>query len=238
MSITRIYTDNICSYSLGWEHTVDFRITDKVTFADPGKVLDIREIMVEVFPEILISRPRFTRFSDDEVSVVIIESGIGNFCRTIDPEGNIIVDEFTGGRFETEGAKFHIIQDFWNELISHTYSLEDVVFPGNCYDCVKLFNSVIPSIFSECTEVYPNGSVKQRGQVFERYEMGGGYNQVLKILYLLNKAKNEEGSLVYLKYWYNHLHVNLRKWFWENIFTKLNKYDLKGKIIIDKLDDV
>ena len=110
MSITRIYTDNICDYHLGWKHTLDYRITDKVTFADPDKVPNIKEIMVKVFPKILTSRPEFTRFSNDEVSVIIIESDIGNFCRTIDPEGNIVVDEFTGGRFEKEGIKYHLIQ--------------------------------------------------------------------------------------------------------------------------------
>lgn len=238
MSITRIYTDNICDYHLGWKHTLDYRITDKVTFADPDKVPNIKEIMVKVFPKILTSRPEFTRFSNDEVSVIIIESDIGNFCRTIDPEGNIVVDEFTGGRFEKEGIKYHLIQDFWNKLTSSTYSLDYTTLPRDCSDCVGLFNSVIPAIFEDCSEVYPNGSVKQREHVFERSNMGSGYNQVLRILYLLNKAKNEEGSLVYLKYWCNHLHINLRKWFWENIFTKLHKYNLKGRIIIDKLDDI
>lgn len=192
---------------------------------------------MNAFPDILATKPIFRRFVDDEVSVVIVESDIGNFCRTIDPEGNIIVDEFTGGRFEKEGIKYHLIQDFWNKLVSDTYSLNYTTLPRDCSDCVGLFNSVIPAIFEDCTEVYPNGSVKQRGVVFDRDMMGGGYYQVLRILYLLNKAKNKEGSLVYLNFWYNHLHVNLRKWFWDNIFTKLHKYNLKGRIIIDKLND-
>ena len=173
----------------------------------------------------------------DEIATVIIQTEKYTLTKIRSYEEilvNQLVNNDTGKRAEFDE------QNQFMKSLENVIVLDQLRFPAPCYECTPLFNSVIPQMFQEVTEVYPDGAARIKGEnktvVFPLNTMGGGYNQVINLLYAIWKAREDEPCTVYLNFWWNHLHPIIRSVFWTDILSKIKEKDIKGTLIIDKYE--
>lgn len=203
---------------------------------------DISSILQYVLPEAideLYGNPQSTIEDPEEVSTLIIQTEKYTYTKIKSCE-SVIVDQLVNNNTR-EQANFGELRQFRDSL-DNIIILDQFRFCGPCYECTPLFNSVIPAIFQEVSEVYPDGAARVCGEsktvVFPLDTMGGGYRQVVNFLYALWKVMDDENCTVYMNFWWNHLHPVLREWIWNNILTRIKEESIKGTLIVDKYEIV
>ena len=206
---------------------------------------DVSSILLDALPEVVNAMrgypwnvrkdPKIK--NPDEIATVIIQTEKYTLTKIRSYE-EILVSQLVNNDTRKQ-ASFDEQNQFMKSL-DNVIVLDQLVFPAPCYECTPLFNSVIPQMFQEVSEVYPDGAARVKGEnktvVFPLKTMGGGYNQVINLLYSIWKAKEDESCTVYLNFWWNHLHPIIRSVFWTNILSKIKEEDIKGTLIIDKYE--
>ena len=237
MGLRRIYVDNLIYKGVPGKINLNFP-ENKCIYTRTGSIYDLDDIFRELIPDLLVDDVRFNFINDEEIATIIIETDEGTYSRAVDPEGNIVFENLSSSSTTEKEEKSEVlnlmkIREFCKNVTSYTLALTDILLPQFFLEegPIKLFNSVIPLVFSEVSEVLNNGSAVIKGQIFSRDDMGGGYTQMLRILYAVWAAKTFKTHTIYLNYWYNHLHVLVRKWLWNEFFPKLD--DIEGTLIID-----
>ena len=242
MGLRRIYVDNLIYKGVPGKINLNFPENKCIYTRTGSDFYDLDDIFRELIPDLLVDNVRFGFINDEEVVTIIIETDEGTYSKAVDPEGNIVFENLSSSSITEKEEKNEIlnlirIREFCRNVTSYTLTLTDIILPRFFLEegPIKLFNSVIPLVFSEVSEVLNNGSAVIKGQIFSRDDMGGGYTQMLRILYAVWAAKSFKTHTIYLNYWYNHLHILVRKWLWNEFFPKLD--GIEGTLIIDNPEE-
>jgi hypothetical protein len=238
MGIQKIYLDNLKHPSLPEERSIDITLSESpYIWNDLTSHICLKEVL-DLLPWVLENN-NFNRLDDDEITTIIIETSNNKYTKVIDPYGNIILENLESLRSgmncaENEALSLYRIRKFYNEIAEHTGSLTMLYVPVPFPESLtKILNSVIPAVFHEVSEVTSEGGAIIRGHTIDKDSMGGGYNQMLRILYAIWLTTIDETYTVYLNYWYNHLHPLVKKWVWTELLTKLK--NIKGTLIVEDL---
>ncbi len=241
MGLRRIYFDNLIYKGVPGNTNLKFP-ENKCIYTQPDSdFYGLDYIFRELIPDLLVDDVRFNFINDEEVATIVIETDEGTYSKAVNPEGDIVFENLSSSSIIGKEEKDELlnlikIKEFCRNVTSYTLTLTSICLPRYFSESpIKLFNSVIPLVFSEVSEVLNNGSAVIKGQIFPRDVMGGGYTQMLRILYAVWAAKSFKTHTIYLDHWYNRLHVLVRKWLWNEFFPKLD--GIEGTLIIDNPDE-
>lgn len=226
--ITRIYTDNI-------DPAIDIRLSKLYIWDRWTAGFDLGTVLEDIVPKLVLhgssSMPPICK---DEIRTISIIAGGMKYSKVYAPDGSIVLENLENCSLLSYADNFEQYRTF-ERTLSQVLVLQNSSVPDRLSDdCLKLISPIILSAFPECSSITSKGDAVIRGHVIEKESMGGGYNQILKIMYAL-WAVTRFKYTVYLNCWQDHLHYLLKHWLWDNILMKIRESDIEGTLIIDRM---
>ncbi len=229
--ITRIYADNI---NINGNLTIDIELPKFCIWDRWTAEYDLKAILGLV-PNLVHYGSSIPPILKDEIRTLIIVAGGIKYSKVYGPDGSTILENLENSLLSLSNSDIFEQYRTFDRSLSQTLILQDSAVPDKLNDdCLELISPIILSAFPECEAITQRGDAIMRGHTIERESMGGGYNQVLKIMYALWVVTRFKYT-VYLNCWQDHLHYLLKHWLWDNILMKIKESNIEGTLIIDKM---